>query len=178
MAYVPKTLVYIDKGSRYLYKNFNKDDYLLKIMEQQIWINEAMKYAKTVVGIVYGGRFWKNEEKREWVELTKDACFLEGTPPKGTVILNTDDIESPSIIASDTVNQIILESKYPDNPAVKYREWFHNYHKRETLDTNVSEMIHSNRNTDEIVSMVIDTIFSDVETNPEKKINELREEWL
>lgn len=144
-------------------------------MEKQKWINQAMKYAKIVVEIDFGGRFWKNEEKRKWVELSKDTWYLEGTPPKGTVILDND---LPSIIASNTAIQTILELKYPENPEAKYREWYHNSYKREDLDTKVSKMIHSNIKTEEIVSMIIDTIFSDIEDNPEKKIKEFREEYL
>jgi len=144
-------------------------------MEQKIWINQAMEYAKIVVGLVFGGKFWKNEEKRKWVERSKDMWYLDGTPPKGTVILDND---LPSIIARNTAGQTILELKYPENPEAKYREWHHNYFKREDLDTEVSEMIYSNIETEEIVSMIIDTIFSDIEDNPEKKIKEFREEYL
>ena len=147
-------------------------------MEKKVWVNQAREYAKKVVGLEFGGKFWKNEEKREWVEQSKDIWYLDGTPRKGTVLLELLDNDLPSIIAFNTFDQIILEFKYPENPKVKYGEWYHNNYKREDLDTKVSEMIHSNIETEEIVSMIIDTIFSDIEDNPEKKINEFREEYI
>ncbi len=144
-------------------------------MEKQKWITQAMIYAKNAVEINFAGRFWRNEEKRKWVETDKDAWYLDGTPPKGMVMIDND---LPSVFATNMGGHIIIEFKYPDNSKKKYEKWYHDYYKKEDLDNEVSEMIQSKTSTEEIVSMVIDTIFSDIENNPNTKINELRKEWV
>lgn len=146
-------------------------------MKKQIWINKAMIYAKTVGDIVLYGRFCKNKEKGKWEERVKDTAWaIEGTA--FGVVLDNDNVDSPIITAIDPSGHVILELKYPDNPVKKYKEWNYNHHKREDLDMRISKMIDSNTNTEKIVSIVIDEIFSDIEENSKKKINELREEWL
>lgn len=155
------------------------------------WIEDAVKYAKITVEIVFGGRMWKNEEKRKWVEHIKErAWYLDGTPPKGFVVIDdgTEGIVPEGMICLDndilTVesigvdSNIIKEFVYPVNPEKTYAEWYHNFYKREDLDMSVLSMLNENPNkVKDAVSLVIDTIFSDIEEKPKKELSELREEW-
>lgn len=159
-------------------------------LEQQAWIKEAVTYAKTTVELVFAGRDWKNKENKKWIENIKGRVWiLEGTPAKGFVMLDDGtkgllpdeaicfDSKILTVTSLDINKNTIIEFVYPDNPMKKYKEWYRNSFKREDLDTKVSEMIHSNIETEEIVLVVIDTIFSDIENNPKKKISVLREEY-
>jgi len=153
------------------------------------WIKDAVNYAKITVGIVFGGRLWENEEKREWVENIKGrAWYLDGTPPKGFVFLNdgTEGIVPEGAICLDNeiltveavIGDIITEFVYPISPKETFKEWGHNFFKREDLDMSVLSVLNENpKKVKDAVSLVIDTIFSDIEENPKKKLSELREEW-
>ncbi len=108
-------------------------------MDKQEWINETMRFAKGFVQDVFGGRGWRPEENRKWVETTKGAWYLEGTPPKGTVIIHDDE----SSITACGIGGQTLVFKYPETPEKIYMKWYHDYYKREDIDTRVTVMISS-----------------------------------
>ncbi len=150
------------------------------------WIKDAVKYAKITAEIGFGGRTWKNEEKRKWVEHIKErAWYLDGTPPKGFVFLHdgTDGdgaicLDNKILTVESVASSIRKEFVYPISPEETFKEWYHNFYKREDLDISVLNVLNENpKKVKDAISLVIDTIFSDIEGNPKKKLSELRKEW-